>query len=1383
MSAPHVAEVYSLSQHTLPDGHTLLCPSDYDAILFEKGAPAPELQEFLSDLRSLSPVKSLRREVAFKTFPVLLVYIASEKKVLAASRRLARELLLIDACEREGVEATELKAHARQISTLDAREFPSEWEWVTSTEQLPDWRASEQWSAVEDLTQEKLRQLVRHVQAYRPSLFERVSDWGLGLTAQFALIRIHLLKFLALLPSLDHDKRGFEVKRNLQESLRRLLQDNRQLRQKGVALGGTRPLPRPYVLGLGLGLNLVKVLPAGLLALVIRAMVKKMAKRFIAGESIATSDKTLQSLHDSRREATLDQLGELVVSEDEADEYLKRVLAIVHGLKIHVQPGERNGAGINKAHVSIKVSALASDFKPHAYEYTYALVAPRLRQILVEARREQVFINIDAEHYHYRDLVLKIYRQVLLETPELHGWGDTGIVLQAYLRDGAQHLRDIIAVARERGVRMPIRLVKGAYWDAETIEATVHSHHAPQFLNKEESDLHFRQLAAMTLQHATELQLALASHNLQDHCFVEALRQLKYPEAPVIEHQCLHMTYEALSHGLARMQWPTRNYMPIGNLLVGMAYLVRRIMENSSQVGILTIMRSHNKKDAFGSPLKVHQTKLQQGDIARDDLETVLDSGFKNCSPLRLYKPEELAPFTEALTGLIAQLKSQQAELAARAGTKIVCNSHPELIVGVVDEASATAAEKIAQAFYLGMQQGNGWTEKPRSYRLGVILKAADRMWHERARLAALIVLEAGKAWGEALADVDEAIDFLNFYVREDLRVGSELSKAKPRGVTAVIAPWNFPLAIPCGMSVAPLIAGNAVILKPAEQTPLIARALVDLLHACGVPHTALSFIAGDGEVVGAPLVKSPFVSTIVFTGSKSVGQWIYQTASVQEVVHPLTGKRLPKKVITEMGGKNAIVVTNNCEQDETVSGILYAAFGHAGQKCSACSRVLVDAEVKDALLSRLVKAVEGLPVGPATQGHVLVNPVVTAADQARIRESVKAACEEARAFGGKVWVDRSQETHEGFIVGPVMIELPAERALNPESWAQREIFGPVIHVMAYNNLDEAVKLFNSTEYGLTGGIYGQSQDDIDYLVRELKCGNLYVNRPNTGARVAIEPFGGFKLSGTGPKAGGRDYMAQFYTLSELTPATDVKLQWERGSGFGFELPRASQLSAAGRVMRWEKLAQKVLAHFESLTRTVDEGQKRQLKHFVEWGTHGISQHLNHTHPNLRIPGQLSYDQKDLARESMVMVTADEAVSLPALLHWLSALAAGTGVAVLCTTSSSYGVWKGLCELAWQAGFAKPNLDVYLCGEEEVKTALDHSRLNVVYVSGSESFRESLLKLVLPAPALRSTMRAIYHDGEHPALGLWSSWLDQYLWTRSFAVNTMRHGAPLELGL
>jgi RHH-type proline utilization regulon transcriptional repressor/proline dehydrogenase/delta 1-pyrroline-5-carboxylate dehydrogenase len=840
------------------------------------------------------------------------------------------------------------------------------------------------------------------------------------------------------------------------------------------------------------------------------------------------------------------------------------------------------------------------------------------------------------------------------------------------------------------------------------------------------------------------------------------------------------MTYEALSHGLAGMGWPTRNYMPIGNLLVGMAYLVRRIMENSSQVGILTIMRSHNKKEAFQTPWKTHQEKKAQGILQRDSLEVTSSSEFKNCTPRRLYVSEELDEFTAALKSFGTHVQESQAKFSGMSGLKIPCSSHPELIVGVIQEVSAAEALEAAKLAYQGMQQGNGWSEAPLAVRAGVLLKAADRMWQRRDELSALIVYEAGKTWSEALADVDEAIDFINFYVREELRLVGK--KKQPRGVMAVIAPWNFPLAIPCGMAVAPLVAGNAVVLKPAEQTPLIARELAELLWNAGVPKNVLFFTPGDGLVVGAPLVQDPHVAGIVFTGSKTVGQWIYQTASSLTVRHPQTAVALPKKVITEMGGKNAIIVTNNCEQDETVSGILYSAFGHAGQKCSACSRVLVDSEVKDSLLKRLVKAVEDLEVGKATEGQVLVNPLITVADQERVRAAVKEAVREARELGGKVWVDRSMEETGSFAVGPVLIELPASRARQRDSWAQREVFGPVLHIISYDTLDEAIELFNSTEYGLTGGIYGQSQDDIDYLSARLLCGNLYVNRPNTGARVAIEPFGGFKLSGTGPKAGGSDYLSQFHVHFGQNDESVVS-EWGQGSGFKFELPQASGLGVAARLSRWHKLAEQTLTRFEALTGTVNEADKRILKNFIQWvSVHG-TQTLQEGRSHLRIPGQLSFGLRDAPRESLLIVMMRPRPQLLSLMHWLSALAAGTGVAVACTSQESYSYWKGLCDAAWQAGFSHNNLEVYLVSKSELEEMQAHEGLAAQYISAPAGSRDEILRHSLPPGSLRVHMRALYHDGEHPSFESPQDWIELYVYVRAFAVNTMRHGAPLELGV
>ena len=1272
-----------------------------------------------------------------------------------------------------------LKEHIEKISTLSSSQFPSEIEWVSVNQNLPSFLKKSEWVDVSEETQLILKQLVKRVGEYNSSIFEKVSDYGLTLVAQYDLIRVHLLKFLALLPSLDHDKSGSEVKRNLLESLRRLKHDSELLIKNNKR--GPRSLPLYLSLSFSLASFLSSFMPAKLLSSIVRQIVRAMAKRFIAGESISSSHKSLRSLRHSRREATLDQLGELVVSSKEADEYFEKVLQLIHGMKQHIPKGERNSAGILCAHVSIKVSALGHDFKPHAFEATFAKVGPRLKRILQEAEREEVFINVDAEHYHYRNTVLKIYSKVLHETPELQKYDQTGIVVQAYLRDGADHLCDVIKVAKSRKLRMPIRLVKGAYWDAETIEGEAHQFIPPQFLNKEESDLHFRQLIHLALENGLWVQLAVGSHNLQDHAFCEALRKVKFPDAPAIEHQCLHMTYEALSHGLANMGWATRNYMPIGNLLVGMAYLVRRIMENSSQVGILSIMRSHQKAAGLISPVDVHLQKKNSSSLHLDSFVTQLKSDFSPVRPLQLFKEDELSDLESEIKALESYFVSHQAAWSASPLKKVLCSSRPEMILGVFQEN--TTEDAWAAISNAESTLASSWWSKQSLclYRVSILLKAADLMLIRRNKLAALMMFEAGKTRSEALGDVDEAIDFINYYARQEIQLQLGQQKLTNRGVFAVIAPWNFPLAIPCGMAVAPLVAGNAVILKPAEQTPLIGRELYNLLIEAGVPENILIIIQGEGEVVGAPLVKHNRVAGIVFTGSKGVGQWIYRTAGSKLINHYHHQFPMQKKVITEMGGKNAIIVTNNCELDETISGILYAAFGHAGQKCSAASRVIVHKEVKDALIQRLKEAVRDLKVGTSLDPATSVNPLATESDQIRVRKIVSEAKDEVIRNKGQIVIDRSFEKLAGFCVGPVVLELPIHQARKKESWAQKEIFGPVIHIIEFESLMEAVELFNATEYALTGGVYSQSQDDIDFLLRFLRAGNLYINRPNTGARVAIEPFGGFKLSGTGPKAGGSDYLLQFHFPLSNLEVNPHQGKWAASSGYKLHLPKPSLISIPGRLSRFENFSNEFMNQYELFMGTINEREKADLIQFIIWikanlGSYLTSKHLNHV-----IPGQLSYNDKSLVKEAGLFVMVSPTPSFKSISYLMGALSLGSGISIACTTHEAYSTWKGILDLAWKAGFSKSNLDISLVNDLDVTQLLEGPGYSYVYAGHYHNYHQELYQHMLDGQSLESNMRLILSENDGVIILSPASVLDLFVWTRSIAVNTMRHGAPLEL--
>lgn len=1360
---------------------------EFEALFYSAGRLHQEISALINFSLKQGISKGFRREIVIDAFPFLCAVRPDEKSIYIGTRRLSRELALLKLHDVAPVLNDQevdkcffkLKEHIEKISTLSSSHFPSEIEWVSAQQNLPMLWRGDALKDVDTQTQAILKQLVKKVGDYNSSTFEKFSDYGLTLTAQYDLIRVHLLKFLALLPSLDHDKSGSEVKRNLLETLRRLKSD--VVLQAQNKKRGNRPFPF-YLSSLFSIVGFIAgILPARVLAATVRHMVRAMARRFIAGESISSSHKTLRDLRATKREATLDQLGELVVSAKEADEYFEKVLQLIHGMKQHIPKGEKNTAGILNAHVSIKVSALGHDFKPNAFEATYNKVAPRLRRILQEAEREEVFINVDAEHYHYRDTVLKIFGKVLQETTELKNYAQTGIVVQAYLRDGAAHFAQVIRLAKARNLRMPIRLVKGAYWDAETIEGEAHQFTPPQFLNKEESDLHFRQLIYMALENGQWIQLAVGSHNLQDHAFCEALRRFKFPEAPIIEHQCLHMTYEALSHGLANMGWPTRNYMPIGNLLVGMAYLVRRIMENSSQVGILSIMRSHQKAAGLVSPFLVHQQKKVSASLHFDSFITQLKSDFSPVRPLRLFLTDESNDLENEIKAFDSYLRSHQEEWKNSHLKKVYCSSMPEIIVGIYQENTADEClQAIATAE--GALSTSWWSKQSLClYRVSILLKAADLMLIRRNKLAAIMMYEAGKTRSEALADVDEAIDFINYYARQEIQLQLSNQKLTNRGVFGVVAPWNFPLAILCGMTVAPILAGNAVVMKPAEQTPLIGEEFYRLLLTAGVPAGILSLIQGEGEVVGAPLVKHNKVAGIVFTGSKGVGQWIYREAGSKLINHYHHQFPMQKKIITEMGGKNAIIVTNNCEMDETISGILYAAFGHAGQKCSAASRIIVHKEVKDALVHRLKEAVSDLKVGSALDPSTAVNPLATESDQLRVRKIVAEARDEVIRGQGTIIIDRSFVRLAGFCVGPVVLEIPIHLAHRKESWAQREIFGPVLHIIEYESLMEAVELFNSTEYALTGGVYSQSQDDIDFLLRFLRAGNLYINRPNTGARVAIEPFGGFKLSGTGPKAGGSDYLLQFhFPLSHLEVSTH-KGQWVPSSGYKLLVPKPSLIGIPGRLSRFASFSSDFMNQYELFMGTINEKEKASLTEFISWIKENLAEYLTSKHMNHIIPGQLSYNDKSLVKEAGLFVMVSSAPSFKSICYLMGALSLGSGISVACTTQEAYATWKGILDLAWKAGFSKSNLDISLVSSLDVTQLLEESGYSFVYAGHYYNYHDELYRHMLDGQSLQKNMRLILSENDGQLLLTPASVLDLFVWIRSVAVNTMRHGAPLEL--
>ncbi|RLA62840.1 MAG: hypothetical protein DRQ88_05505 [Epsilonproteobacteria bacterium] len=1350
-----------------------------------------ELDEFIT--QAIAPYMAndfgnFRIQLILKSIPFLTGIFSEEKEIRFYTPKLSQELFIVHNLEinkENDGKYEEFKKHTQKMATLSSSDFPSQIELNTKIYDLPDFLEDEKFDQLEDKNNLLVDHLLTYVNKYESTTFEKVSDFGLSLAANYSLIRIHLLKFLAILPSLDFDKSGSEVKRILLESMRRLFEDHHKAKVEEKE-GQDGPLPTFFIFCFRPIYFLAKFIQARLLAYLVRASVKFMARRFIAGETIEKAEKSLKKLLKSGRDVTLDQLGELVVSEKEADHYQNEVLKLIRGFSLYVKKGKRNLAGINKAHISIKVSALCSDFKPHAFDYTYKLVSPRLKKILIEACEKDVFINIDAEHYHYRDVVFKVYKKVLMETPELKNYQSTGIVLQSYLRDAYEHFLDILELARERKLLMPIRLVKGAYWDAETIEAQAHGHEAPEFLNKEETDIMCRQLMVKFLEAGEHLQLCLGSHNFSDHCFVEVLRDKYYPQAPVIEHQCLHMTYEALSTALEKMGYPTRNYVPVGSLLVGMAYLVRRIMENSSQVGVLTIMRSHKNLKGMNPPQVIHKGKKEKKEIEKDGTRFELNRRFFNVSPARLYLEKERVWMEKDLKDFrdksLAKKYPNKLQLNGEVHS-IFSNSNPDIKVGEIKYANKEDASIAVAQAKKAFDEGP-WANGPWLNRSLALLKGARILLARRNKISSLIVYEGGKSIPEAHADVDEAIDFLTFYAREEAKMQRKHDSLGARGVVSVVSPWNFPLAIPCGMVSSALVAGNSIILKSARPTPLIAQLLIDVLHEAGVPPEALIHLPGKGSEVGEELVKNSDIAGIVFTGSKKVGMHMTHIAGKRILENTSLKHPVPAKVIAEMGGKNAIIVTANAELDETVAGILYSSFGHSGQKCSAASRILVDNRIKDKLIARLKQACLDIKVGTAYDFSSTMNPIINLAEKERLIKDAQEATKESQRFNGKVHLDRSREELPGQCIGPVLIELPSSRVLNKDSYAYKELFGPIIHIIGYSSLNEALEIFNGTEYALTGGVFSQSQDDIDYLTKKMETGNIYVNRAITGARVGVEPFGGFKLSGTGPKAGGALYVPSFHVSPLNLPSETENIQDVpkngAGSSYDFDLCGPYQGKMRDHRKIFHKAMDKLIGNFENFFQGIYGDQKEILIDYNKWAYKHLQTYLNSEHKNQEIPGQLSYNDFTLKEDKILIVAYEPRAYFSSMMEFVTALSMGIGVTVIARNEKAF-VWWNQMKSIFGTFFREGNFDVYFPTEDLCNKSLKEPKLRTIIIDGGRKQISEVLDIVYDGSYSEKYMKHLLTPLDSPDVSDFKRLVQQFILVRSFAVNIMRHGAPMEL--
>ncbi|MBA2933236.1 trifunctional transcriptional regulator/proline dehydrogenase/L-glutamate gamma-semialdehyde dehydrogenase [Sphingomonas sp. CGMCC 1.13654] len=832
---------------------------------------------------------------------------------------------------------------------------------------------------------------------------------------------------------------------------------------------------------------------------------RMMGEQFVTGETIAEALKRARELEAEGFRYSYDMLGEAATTMADAERYYVDYERAIHAIgKAAKGRGVYEGPGI-----SIKLSALHPRYVRAQADRVMGELLPRVRKLALLAKGYDIGLNIDAEEADRLELSLDLLESLALDT-ELAEWNGLGFVVQGYGKRCPAVIDWIVDLARRSKRRMMVRLVKGAYWDAEIKRAQVDGlADFPVYTRKVHTDVAYIACARKLLAAPDAVFPQFATHNAQT---LATIYRLAGPDFAVgqYEFQCLHGMGEPLYEqvvGAGKLDRPCRIYAPVGTHETLLAYLVRRLLENGANSSFVNRIADPAVAidDLVADP--VDQVRAMPHPGARHDL-IALPSGLypdrRNSDGIDLSDETTLAALTAKLRESATIYWTSGAEGTER---PVLNPADHRDVVGRVFEASADqASAAVATA------ARSSWGETPVAERAAMLDRAADALQARMPILLGLIVREAGKSLPNAISEVREAIDFLRYYAaqaRETFGISQE-----PLGPIVCISPWNFPLAIFTGQIAAALVAGNPVLAKPAQETPLIAAESVRLLHEAGIPADALQLLPGDGAI-GAALVGAPETAGVMFTGSTEVARLIQRQLATR-----LSPAGRPIPLIAETGGQNAMIVDSSALAEQVVADVIASAFDSAGQRCSALRILCLQEDVADRTLTMLKGALKELRIGRTDALKVDIGPVITAEAKEGIEKHIAAmrkagAHIEQQALPG--------EAINGTFVAPTIIEI------RDISELKREVFGPVLHVIRYRRerLGALIDAINATGYGLTFGLHTRLDATIAHVTSRVKAGNLYVNRNVIGAIVGVQPFGGRGLSGTGPKAGGPLYLGR----------------------------------------------------------------------------------------------------------------------------------------------------------------------------------------------------------------------------------------------------------------
>ncbi len=865
-----------------------------------------------------------------------------------------------------------------------------------------------------------------------------------------------------------------------------------------------------------------------------RQAMRIMGKQFVLGRSILEALKLAGPLEEKGYRFSYDMLGEAAMTMPDADRYLEAYETALAEVAKAAGPGEI----FARPSISVKLSALHPRYEEKERQRVLGELKGRVLKLARQAKAANLGLTIDAEEAYRLELSLELLKALSLE-PSLAGWNGLGLAVQAYGKRAFPVVDWLADLARSARRILPVRLVKGAYWDTEIKRAQEGGFEGyPVFTRKVSTDVSYLACARSMLAKRDLFFPQFATHNAQTIAAVTVMagNDKRY------EFQRLHgMGQQLFSNVISRegLDQPARIYAPVGSHEDLLAYLVRRLLENGANTSFVNRLADDNApiEEIVADPVE-EVLSLQSIPHPRIPLPRNLFAPRLNSSGLPLWD----ASTRQALEAEIAEtLQSRKFTASAIIDGRLADGQPPSEVTSphdrrvVVGEVSEANAAQMEQALASADNAFRDWDRTGGPHRAGILDRAAQAYESHRAALMALLIREAGKTLDNAQADLREAVDFLRYYAMQARQhFSGPMALPGPtgeqnqmslhgRGIFVCISPWNFPLAIYTGQIAAALAAGNTVLSKPAEQTPLVACRAVKLLHGAGVPPGVLHLLPGDGARVGGRLIADRRVSGVAFTGSNDTAALINRSLAARE------GAIIP--FIAETGGLNAMIVDSSALPEQAVRDVISSAFDSAGQRCSAARILFVQDDIAGRLLPMLKGAIGELRLGDPLDYSTDVGPVIDREAQ----EALESHKEKMRKAGRTI-IDLPVPAglSHGTFVAPAAFELPDLSAL------KREVFGPILHVVRFagDRLAEVCDTINGTGYGLTLGLHTRIQSTVDEVRARIRVGNMYVNRNQIGAVVGSQPFGGEGLSGTGPKAGGPHYLHRFATERVLSVDT-----------------------------------------------------------------------------------------------------------------------------------------------------------------------------------------------------------------------------------------------------